>query len=130
MKKIRLAGCLIFDDNGSILLIHRNTQSRTQWELPGGKIEEGEAAKTAAIRELRKELGVEVSIKEKVGKKSFVEDGHQMAYHWFIADIKKGTPSIREEKFDELNYVSLKELEEGNLALSANVKNLMLALIK
>jgi len=42
MKTIHLADCIIQDKDGKILLLHRNTPKRTQWEIPGGKIKEGE----------------------------------------------------------------------------------------
>ena len=36
---MRLAGCVITDSDGNILLVHRSTPKRTQWEIPGGKLE-------------------------------------------------------------------------------------------
>lgn len=42
MKKIiELAGALIINKEG-LLLMHRNTENRAQWELPGGKVEKGD----------------------------------------------------------------------------------------
>lgn len=46
-----------------ILLIKRGTPPRQgEWSLPGGRIEPGEPAKIAALRELREETSVEAEI--------------------------------------------------------------------
>jgi len=46
-----------------VLLIRRGTAPRQgEWSLPGGRIEPGERAVDAALRELREETGVEAEI--------------------------------------------------------------------
>ena len=46
-----------------VLLIRRGTPPRRgEWSLPGGRIEPGEPAQQAALRELREETGVEAEI--------------------------------------------------------------------
>ena len=46
-----------------VLLIRRGTPPRQgEWSLPGGRIEPGERAVDAALRELREETGVEATI--------------------------------------------------------------------
>ncbi len=46
-----------------VLLIRRGTSPRLgEWSLPGGRIEPGERAVDAALRELREETGVEARI--------------------------------------------------------------------
>jgi len=46
-----------------ILLIRRGTPPRVgEWSLPGGKIEWGERAQAAALRELAEETGVQAEI--------------------------------------------------------------------
>lgn len=52
--------CLKGDE---VLLIRRGTPPRLgEWSLPGGRIEPGERAVDAALRELREETGVEARI--------------------------------------------------------------------
>lgn len=124
MNKIQLAGCVVYN-KGKILLIHRNSLQRVQWELPGGKIEKLENPEKAARRELLEELGIEVSIIKKLGEKKFQEDGYTMDYIWFLAEIIKGEPILKEDKFDDLRYFEWEELKDEKLILSANVKNLV-----
>jgi 8-oxo-dGTP diphosphatase len=52
--------CLRGDE---VLLIRRGTPPRLgEWSLPGGRIEPGERAVEAALRELREETGVEAEL--------------------------------------------------------------------
>lgn len=129
MNKIKLAGCVILDEEGKMLLMHRNTPKRVQWELPGGKIEENEEPMLTAQREVLEELGIKVSIVKKLGEKSFQEDGYEMDYIWFLATIDKGVPTLKEEKFDALKYFSWDELQNES-TLSANTRNLVEAYFK
>src|SRR5690242_5873068 len=108
MPNISLAGCIIYDDNGDVLMLHRNTQKRTQWEIPGGGVDVGEDADEAAIREVLEELGVTVRIVRELGHREFSEDGNNFDYTWFQAEIIEGDPSIKEpHSYDKFGYLSL-----------------------
>lgn len=49
--------------DGEVLLIRRGRPPKQgEWSLPGGRIEPGERAMEAALRELREETGVEAEI--------------------------------------------------------------------
>jgi 8-oxo-dGTP diphosphatase len=123
---IRLAGCIITDSDGRILLLHRNTPERTQWEIPGGKVDDGETPEDTAVRELDEELGVRVTLTRDLGSMGFDEDGHTMEYSWFLADITSGEPTIREpDLYDWFRYFSPNELRVMYLKLSPNTQNFL-----
>lgn len=120
---INLAGCIILDDNRRMYLLHRYKNGADQWELPGGKLEKDETAEQTAIRELREELGVEVSLTRQVGSTSFLENGTVHMYTWFLAEIEEGVPRISEPNtFDQLRSFSLQQL--SSLKLSNNMAKL------
>ncbi len=122
--KIQLAGSVIPDAEGRILLIHRNTADLKHWELPGGKIETGETAQAAAKREVAEELGIEVEIVRGLGDTHFDDQNGSFHYTWFLAAIKEGQPIVQElHKFDECHHFTLEELQK--LTLSANMTKLL-----
>lgn len=127
MKNVRnLAGCVIYNSAGEVLLLHRNTSKLTQWELPGGKLENGESSRDAARREVREELGVEVDLIRWIGSGTFRDDGYDWKYDWHEAHIIDGTPGIEErDKFDGLAYHPI--LTEGfdTREFSINIVNLI-----
>lgn len=122
---INLAGGIIKDKKSRILLLHRNTPTLVQWELPGGKIETEEIASEAAIRELKEELDVDVQIKNYIGKAFFSDSKNDYCYYWFDCEIISGIPIIVEEKFDNLQFFSMEELLEMKELLSPNMLNLL-----
>jgi len=121
-----LAGCIIYDQDGKILLLHRNTPKCKQWEIPGGKVEPGEAIEDAAIREAKEELGVDIRIVGMLGSDIFAEAKETLNFSWFMAAIKSGSPKIMEtDIFDDLRYFSIRELNHDLTELSANTKNFL-----
>lgn len=57
---LRVAMGVIYDAQGKILLAQRplNTTQGGLWEFPGGKIEVGETAQQALLRELQEEVAI------------------------------------------------------------------------
>lgn len=60
---VLVAACALVDPDGRVLIATRPADKPMAglWEFPGGKVETGERPETALIRELREELGVEVT---------------------------------------------------------------------
>jgi 8-oxo-dGTP diphosphatase len=123
-----LAGCVIVDDFGKMLLLHRNTDDASQWELPGGKVEPDERPEEAALRELQEELGIKVRVVKRLGSAPFEVGERPYHYTWFQAVIEHGEPTVLEpELFDGLDYFEPRELHQ--LALSPNMLMLSRALV-
>jgi ADP-ribose pyrophosphatase YjhB (NUDIX family) len=59
------ASAVIFDRRGRVLLQQRSDGG--QWGLPGGSVEIGESVTDAAIREVREETGLIVTVRRLVG---------------------------------------------------------------
>jgi mutator protein MutT len=65
LKAIDVAAALIFHD-GKLLITQRrpNDHLPNLWEFPGGKVEPGETFEACLTREIREELGIEISVGE------------------------------------------------------------------
>jgi 8-oxo-dGTP diphosphatase len=59
--RIPCVGAVIRDETGRLLMILRgHDPGRGLWSIPGGRIEPGETAEEAVVREVREETGLEV----------------------------------------------------------------------
>jgi ADP-ribose pyrophosphatase YjhB (NUDIX family) len=92
----------VFDEAGRILLIQRADDGR--WALPGGACEVGEAAATAAAREVWEETGCVVEIDHLVGvfdsRLSAEETLHHLYIFLFNGRVVSGAPRITRETQD------------------------------
>ena len=109
------AGVIVVRDDGAVLLQHRDDKPDIPyagyWCLPGGRVEEGEDFKKAAIRELTEETGY---IPEEVyflAEKDYLhEQGHTVTRHiyWTMYDNKQ---EIKCNEGQEMKFVHLTEFE-------------------
>ncbi len=65
LKKLG-AAAVILDTEGRALLVRHSYEHRA-WELPGGDAESGESLEETALREVREETGMEVSVERLSG---------------------------------------------------------------
>lgn len=58
-----VSACALVDADGRVLIARRphGKAMAGLWELPGGKVEPGESPESTLIRELKEELGIDVS---------------------------------------------------------------------
>jgi 8-oxo-dGTP diphosphatase len=67
--RIPCAGALVRDERGRLLVILRSQPpAEGTWSLPGGRIEPGESAESACVREVAEETGLAVEVVRHVGR--------------------------------------------------------------
>lgn len=100
--------CLKGDD---VLLIRRGKPPRQgQWSLPGGRIEPGERAIEAALRELREETGVEAQITGLIDVVDGLFPGHPYVLIDYAARWLSGEPVAGDDAL-EARFVPLADIE-------------------
>ena len=106
-KQIVVAGVLIA---GSALLVaqrERPPELAGLWELPGGKVAPGESDATGLARELHEELGVEVTVGERLGDDVALNDTMTLrAYR-----VTQTGGALRPNDHRALRWVTVDELE-------------------
>jgi 8-oxo-dGTP diphosphatase len=90
---IEVSAALIFCD-GQLLIAQRHAKSHLGglWEFPGGKREPGETFAQCLVREIREELGVEISVGELFEEISHVYPEKSVRLKFFICQLVRGEP--------------------------------------
>lgn len=118
-----LAGNLIIR-NGKILLLRRKDIGH--WEVPGGKVEEGESPTETAVRTAEEKICVRVELRKPFYSGEFQHDDELFLWHGYIAEIVDGELKIQEEKLDELEWFKPSDLDD--LELAPNLEMILPAL--
>jgi len=100
------ASAIIWDREGRVLLVH-HTYRRPAWGFPSGLVGRREQPADALARELREELGVEVSITTLLHAQTDLQTHHLTLY--FKARLH-GIPCQNGEEIDQLRYATLQEM--------------------
>lgn len=113
------AGCGAAIENaaGELLLIQRLREPEAgAWGLPGGKIDFGERAEVAVMREIAEELGVEIVLRGLACLAETIDAGD--GRHWiapvYRAQIVSGEPKLMEpEKHGGFGWYGFEDLPEN-----------------
>lgn len=107
-------GAAIRNEQGELLLIQRLTEPEAgAWGLPGGKVDFGETAQHATIREIAEELNITIEITGLGCVSEIIDQGD--GAHWvspvFIARVVDGEPELLEpEKHGSWGWFNMSDL--------------------
>lgn len=110
--KVRLA--VVLFKKGKLLLVRQN--NRPFWVFPGGTLEVEEGLEECAIREMKEEIDLDVSIEKTLYLADFLLDSPQGVRHtidvFMLARYEGGEPVMTlDENLNEMGFFSLEEVQ-------------------
>jgi 8-oxo-dGTP diphosphatase len=110
---------VLFDQHGHILILKRSKQSKTnpgKWELPGGKIDQGEPFDSALKREVSEETGFQIVIHTAAGTAMQETDEWRIVHLVMIGSIISGGLAIsaEHEEYRWASPVEISSLEKAD----------------
>lgn len=111
MKTIEVAAAIIVKDNKVFATQRGYGEFKDGWEFPGGKLEPGESAREALIREIREELDVDIRVGRLLETVEYDYPEFHLTMHCFICELLSEEIVLKEHedarwlKEDELDTV-------------------------
>ena len=109
-NSVEVSAALIFH-GGKLLITQRHAKSHLGglWEFPGGKREAGETFEQCLVREIREELGVEISVGKLFEEISHDYPEKSVRLKFFLCELIAGEPQ-------PLDCAAVKWIEKSELA--------------
>lgn len=110
----KVVTCVILEIGDKILLMRRKREGDSdKWLLPGGYVDEGEPVEQAAIREIREEVSLDITLDGLVGVFSYA--GWPPVIIVYSAHLDSAEPKAGEET-EDLDLFTRDEIPWNNLA--------------
>lgn len=107
------AKVLLQNQRGEILLV-RNALGDRNWTLPGGGIEQGEAAASAAVRELHEELAIAIAPKLLVSLGLAHHAGYRATiFHLVLSKMEERSIVHRKQEIQAMAWYDPAHLPKG-----------------
>ncbi len=125
------AAVFVLDDKNNVLLFHRFKNGEEYYAVPGGGVEPNETPEQTAVRELKEETNLDITLGEKIGE--FEADGNHQ--YFYVAKSWSGTPTFGGEELErqspanvyQLKWVPIEKL--NNVDLKREAREMLLRYI-
>lgn len=98
MKTVEVVAAVIRDQNRIFATQRGYGDQKGGWEFPGGKMESGETAQEALVREIKEELDTEIEVGELIDTIEYDYPKFHLTMHCFFCNVKKGNLVLKEHE--------------------------------
>lgn len=119
MKIVKVVAAVIKKDDKIFATQRGYGEFKDGWEFPGGKIEAGETAQEALVREIREELDTEIKVGELITTVEYDYPAFHLSMDCFWCTIVSGKLTLLEA--EDARWLAKNELDEVDW-LPADVK--------
>ena len=109
MKTIEVAAAIIVKDNRIFATQRGYGEFKDGWEFPGGKIEPGESAQEALVREIREELDVDIRVGKLLETVEYDYPEFHLTMHCFICELLSEEIVLKEH--EDARWLKKEELD-------------------
>ena len=96
-KKIRKAVRTYLIEDNKVVVINYKEHDNGYYDIPGGKIEDGETAEKTSIREFKEETGITITKQHCIGHNTIEYPNRIFDFEIYLVDDYYGDPSEFEE---------------------------------
>ncbi len=98
MRRVHVAAAVLIQD-GKIYAAQRGYgEFKDYWEFPGGKVEPGETAEEALVREMAEELGVQVRCEHQICTLEMDYPSFHLSMDCFTVSLTAGSLQLKEHE--------------------------------
>lgn len=98
MKTIRVVAAIIIDNDKVFATQRGYGEFKDGWEFLGGKIDEGETAEEALVREIKEELDTEIEVINLLDTVEYDYPNFHLSMDCFICKVKSGELALKEHE--------------------------------
>lgn len=105
---------VIVNERDEILMIRskRYATGRLEWEVPAGRIEDGETPEEAATREAREETGCTIRSLKAMGKFNPANGMSDLTMHMFLAQVDTQQPDYDHDEVADVHWMTRQQVLE------------------
>ena len=98
MKTVKVVAAIICDGNKVFATQRGYGDYKDGWEFPGGKVEPGETAQQALVREIKEELDTDIAVGDYLTTIEYDYPTFHLSMQCFWCRIVDGTPVLKEHE--------------------------------
>ncbi len=109
MKRIEVVAAIIRREGRVFATQRGHGEWKDWWEFPGGKMEAGESAEEALMREIREELSTEISVDEMLCTIEYDYPKFHLTMHCFLCSLQ--TDAMHLNEHEAARWLTKEELD-------------------